>query len=123
MATESPQRSDPDPLESDFGFDLEAEIRAIVLESAPRMFAVVQDIDLGDGIPDAEVAAWGLVHECGRVDIVGVDRGYHLTLKSPERALWWYGEKRGERARLVWLARPAGAEFAMVAALDDGRPE
>ncbi|MCC3767064.1 hypothetical protein [Streptomyces sp. UNOC14_S4] len=120
MGTVSPQEPQPSPLESDFDFDLDAEIRTLVLESAPRLFAVVQDIDLGDGIPDAEVVAWGLVHEGGRVDVVGIDRGYHLTLKSPERAIWWYGEKRGEHARLVWLARPAAAEIATATVPDRG---
>ncbi|PSJ25129.1 hypothetical protein B7P34_29820 [Streptosporangium nondiastaticum] len=105
MGTVSPQGSASEPLEC--GFDLDEEIRALVLDSAPRMFAVVQETDLAEGVTDAEVVAWGIVHEDGPVDVIGAN-GHTARLRSPERALWWYGDKKGERARLVWLG-PAGA--------------
>ncbi|MGK5547584.1 hypothetical protein ACSNOH_23035 [Streptomyces sp. URMC 127] len=105
MGTVSPQGSASESLER--GFDLDEEICGLVLDSAPRMFAVVQETDLAEGVTDAEVVAWGLAHEGGPVDVIGTDGHSTLRLRSPERAAWWYGEKKGERARLVWLG-PAG---------------
>ncbi|MFH8789488.1 hypothetical protein [Streptomyces roseoverticillatus] len=113
MAAETPQGSGPGSLDRDFEFDLDEEICALVLDSAPRMFAIVQETDLAEGVTDAEVVAWGIAHEDGPVDVIGANGHNTLRLRSPERALWWYGEKCGERARLVWLG-PAGA-----AALDN----
>ncbi|MEU5188646.1 hypothetical protein AB0G83_16080 [Streptomyces klenkii] len=89
MAAETPQDSDPGSLDRDFEFDLDEEVCALVLDTAPRMFAVVQETDVAAGVTDAEVVAWGIAHEDGHVDLVAVDGRAPLRRRSPERALWW----------------------------------
>ncbi|MER7787532.1 hypothetical protein [Streptomyces sp. NPDC097640] len=103
MATVAPQ----DPSSAPFEFD--QEVCELVLDTAPRMFAVMQEYDLETEDPDAQVAAWGMAHEDGRVHVISVSGAVTMSLGSPERAVWHYGRRKGVSARLVWLAPGAGA--------------
>lgn len=76
----------------------------MVTESAPRAFAVVQVY--GERL-DARIVAWGLAWE-GQAEIVGVDGGSRVCVRSPERACRLLGHAGDVTARLVWL--PSGKE-------------
>lgn len=76
----------------------------MVAASAPRTFAVVQVY--GERL-DARIAAWGLAWE-GQAEIVGVDGGLRVCIRSPERACQLLGPTNEVSARLVWL--PSGKE-------------
>lgn len=71
----------------------------MVAESAPRAFAVVQVY--GERL-DARIAAWGLAWK-ERAEIVGVDGGPQMCVRSPERACWMLSRADDVSARLVWL--------------------
>ncbi|MFI1735812.1 hypothetical protein ACH40E_42825 [Streptomyces acidicola] len=86
-------------------------MRALVLDTAPRLFAVVQESTLDDGRRDAEVAAWGTAYEDGRVDVISVDGLRRLSLASPARATWYFARRGGVTARLAWLTPPRAATF------------
>ncbi|MEU0844239.1 hypothetical protein ABZ370_32840 [Streptomyces sp. NPDC005962] len=86
-------------------------MRSLVLDTAPRLFAVVQEFALDDGWRDAEVAAWGLAYEDGRVDVISVDGTRRFSLPSPERATWHFARMDGVTARLVWLTPSRAATF------------
>jgi hypothetical protein len=105
MATVSPGQSASEP------FDFDQEVRALVLDTAPRLFAVVREFAPDDGWRDAEVAAWGMVYEDGRVDVTSVDGRRRLSLPSPGRATWYFALLDGITARLVWLTPPRAATF------------
>ena len=105
MATVSPQNSVSEP------FDFDQEVRSLVLDTAPRLFAVVQEFALDDGWRDAEVAAWGTAYEDGRVDVISVDGLRRLSLASPARAIWYFARRDGVTARLVWLTPSRTATF------------
>ncbi|MFD7506863.1 hypothetical protein [Streptomyces sp. NPDC059850] len=92
-------------------FDFDGEVRSLVLDTAPRLFAVVQEFALEDGWRDAEVAAWGLAYEDGRVDVISADGTRRFSLPSAERATWHYGRMDGVTARLVWLTPSRAATF------------
>ncbi|PJE96773.1 hypothetical protein CUT44_16960 [Streptomyces carminius] len=82
-------------------------MRAMVLDLAPRQFAVVQTWEVGDGEQDGCVAAWGVAYEDGSAEVVSTDGVRRFGLASPERAVRWFGvKKEGVAARLVWLAAP-----------------
>ncbi|ADI07443.1 hypothetical protein SBI_04323 [Streptomyces bingchenggensis BCW-1] len=106
MATVSPQT----PTTASFDFDQEA--CALVLDTAPRMFAVVQEYDLETEHADGHVAAWGMAYGDGSAHVIGVGGAVTMSLGSPERAVWHYGRRKGVSARLVWLAPGTGATFA-----------
>jgi hypothetical protein len=75
------------------------EIAELVADEAPRLFAVVQEY--GERA-DGWIAAWGMAFEnCAKV--VGVDRGLHLNLRSPERAVRAFSHGPHITARLVWI--------------------
>lgn len=97
-------------------FDFDQEVCALVFDTAPRMFAVVQEYDLETEHADAHVAAWGMAYEDGRVHMISASGAVTLSLGSPERAVWHYGRRKGVSARLVWLAPGAGAAFNRVEA-------
>ncbi|MFI1849626.1 hypothetical protein [Streptomyces sp. NPDC020480] len=105
MATVSPQK----PTTASFDFD--QEVCALVLDTAPRMFAVVQEYDLETEHADGHVAAWGMAYDDGSAHVIGVGGAVTMSLGSPERAVWHYGRRKGVSARLVWLAPGAGAAF------------
>ncbi|MDX3226007.1 hypothetical protein [Streptomyces sp. ME19-01-6] len=105
MATVAPQ----DPSSAPFDFD--REVCALVLDTAPRMFAVVQECDMGTEFADAHVAAWGMAYEDGSAHVIGLGGAVTMSLGSPERAVWHYGRRKGVSARLVWLGPGSGAAF------------
>jgi hypothetical protein len=88
--------------------DYDNELCALVIDHAPRLFAVIQEYRHPSGEPDAEIAAWGLAHSDGRTEVMNIDGGGRFSLNSPERAIWWFGREAGLTARLVWV-RPSGA--------------
>nr|BEK70540.1 hypothetical protein KPHV_77670 [Kitasatospora purpeofusca] len=85
------------------------ELCGLVLDTAPRQFAVVQVYD-GDGQDaDGWVSAWGFADGDGRAHLLVVDGHTRMTLASPERALRLFAAAPGLSARLVWLSRPGAA--------------
>ncbi|MFD5463777.1 hypothetical protein ACFWIQ_13295 [Kitasatospora sp. NPDC127059] len=94
----------PNPRPFDMTFD--QELRGLVLDTAPRLFAVVQVHNEGDAAADGWVAAWGLADPDGLTHVITLDRRTHLTLPEPERALRHFSRRPNITARLVWLTRP-----------------
>lgn len=78
--------------------EFESPLHDIVRESAPRMFAVVQE--LGD-CEDGAVAAWGLAFE-DRADVVSVNGVSRLSARTPGSALRFFSGGSRTRARLIW---------------------
>ncbi|MFB7907822.1 hypothetical protein ACFC1T_15430 [Kitasatospora sp. NPDC056076] len=109
MAAAPPQSPRPitPRLPTDPTFD--QELCALVLDTAPRLFAVVQV--WGEGLPDVDgwVAAWGVADHSGRTHVISIDGEARLTLASPNRALRHFAGRPGITARLVWLAQPSAA--------------
>ncbi|MDT3395556.1 hypothetical protein RKE29_02640 [Streptomyces sp. B1866] len=120
MATVSPQEpssapSDPTALVDP---DYDEALRGLVVDTAPRLFAVVREYGEADE-RDAEVAAWGLAHDDGSADVTTCPEdgpAIRLRLRSPERAVWWFARPAGVSARLVWLEPSADAGFVRPAA-------
>ncbi|MEU7093322.1 hypothetical protein [Kitasatospora aureofaciens] len=80
-----------------------------MLDTAPRLFAVVQVCDEGLADADGWVVAWGLVECDGPTYVISLDGRARMTLASPERALRHFAGRPGITARLVWLAQPDAA--------------
>ncbi|MFD4657446.1 hypothetical protein ACFWP2_17690 [Kitasatospora sp. NPDC058444] len=99
------------PADTDTTFD--QELCGLVLDTAPRLFAVVQVC--GEGA-DGWVAAWGLAESDGRTHVFGVDGRTRMTLGSPERAVRHFSRRPGITARLIWLAQPEAATATQAAA-------
>lgn len=75
-----------------------AELLAeMVAETAPRMFAVVEEY--GERV-DARVVGWGLAH-ADHVDVIGVDGGVHPGTR-PEHVLRRFARRDHTSARVVW---------------------
>ncbi|HJD84555.1 hypothetical protein [Kitasatospora aureofaciens] len=92
------------------------ELCGLVLDTAPRLFAVVQVCDEGREDADGWVAAWGLVDHAGPTHVITLDGRARMTLPSPERALRHFAGRPGITARLVWLAQPDTAAIDRPAA-------
>ncbi|MFG2908942.1 hypothetical protein ACGF13_28200 [Kitasatospora sp. NPDC048286] len=116
MAAAPLQNSSPvTPLPSaDASFD--QELCDLVLDTAPRLFAVVQVCSLGLADADGWVAAWGFADAAGSTHVIGVDGRTRLTLPSPERAVRHFSRRPDITARLVWLAPPTAAATDRAAA-------
>lgn len=87
------------------------ELRDLVIDFAPRLFAVVQEYDVEPGLRDGAIAAWGLAFDDGAVRVTSTDGTRQLVLNSPERAIRYFGPRTDgsiQAARLVWLP-PSGA--------------
>lgn len=80
-----------------------------MLDTAPRLFAVVQVYDESAADADGRVAAWGLADNDGPTHVISVDGRARMTLASPERAVRHFARRPGITARLVWLAQPSAA--------------
>lgn len=77
-----------------------ALLDTMVVTSAPRVFAVVQEF--GERL-DGWVAAWGFAFD-DRAEIFAIDDHSRLSLEKPENALHLFSSGRHQvRARLVWL--------------------
>jgi hypothetical protein len=96
MATASPHNSLLAPSPEEF----ERQLLALVNETAPKMFAIVHEYDV-EGWRDAEVVAWGLAYEDGKVRLLRARSIAYLD--SAERALAWCERLCGGPTRLVWL--------------------
>ncbi|MGW7443936.1 hypothetical protein [Kitasatospora sp. NPDC054795] len=59
------------------------ELCGLVLDTAPRLFAVVQVCDEGLADADGWVAAWGFADATGSTHVTGVDGRTRLTLPPP----------------------------------------
>ncbi|MDV9196829.1 hypothetical protein [Streptomyces sp. Wh19] len=87
-----------EPLESFGRREFESLVQDLVRETAPRVFAVVQEI--GD-CEDAVVAAWGLALE-GRTELITPEGTPRLSVRTPESALRFFSGGDRTRARLIW---------------------
>ncbi|MFC9858479.1 MULTISPECIES: hypothetical protein [unclassified Streptomyces] len=85
--------------------DFQVLLDDLVTDSAPRMFAVVQELGERE---DAWVAAWGLAFE-DRAEVVGVHGRTRMSLRSPEAALRYFSPDKATRPRLIW-ARPVSQD-------------
>ncbi|WP_030246789.1 hypothetical protein [Streptomyces sp. NRRL S-350] len=109
MAAAPPQSPHPVTPRLPAGSTFDQELCELVLDTAPRLFAVVQV--WGEGPPDVDgwVAAWGVADHSGRTHVMSVDGQARMTLTSPDRALRHFTGRPGITARLVWLAQPSAA--------------
>lgn len=103
---QAPAQVDPDTLtplcdEAEF-IELVDEL---VDDEAPRLFAVVQEY--GERV-DGRIAAWGMAFE-DHAEVIGVDHGVHVRLRSPERAARAFRRRPHITARLVWFNPKAHA--------------
>lgn len=78
--------------------EFESLVAEMVADSAPRLFALVQE--LGDRA-DGRIAGWGVTFESGQTDVIA--NGRYLSLKSPESALRFFSRGKLVRARTVWV--------------------
>ncbi|GLZ40367.1 hypothetical protein [Actinokineospora sp. NBRC 105648] len=62
--------------------EFDPELRDLVADAAPRLFAVVREPDNGE---DAAITAWGMAFTDG-VEVIGVDNPVRLSMSTPERA-------------------------------------
>ncbi|MEU1664508.1 hypothetical protein ABZ547_12995 [Streptomyces sparsogenes] len=110
MDTVSPQNAQP------AAYDIDQELCELALDNAPRVFAVTVQYDVAPGVPDGEIAAWGLAYSDGTAHVITADGRHRLSLKSPERAAWWFGRRGDTTARLLWFAAPSAPAFQSVQA-------
>ncbi|MFJ2113634.1 hypothetical protein ACIOEX_17400 [Streptomyces sp. NPDC087850] len=81
----------------------------LVFATAPRLFAIVQSYEPGDSDPDgpdARVAAWGMAFEDG-AEVVRVDSGGRMSVRSLEWVVRMFGAGRDISARVVWVSPEA----------------
>ncbi|RKT19124.1 hypothetical protein BX285_3576 [Streptomyces sp. 1114.5] len=107
-ATPSPN---PHPVTPELVVDqaFEQELCELVLDTAPRLFAVVQVSDEGLADADGWVVAWGFANGDGSAHVIGIDGRARLTLSSPDRAVRHFAGRPGITSRLIWLAQPGAA--------------
>jgi hypothetical protein len=84
------------PLGTEGEFD--EAVAGRVADSAPRLFAVVQEY--GARV-DARIAGWGLAHE-DHVDVIGEGNSVHLGASRPEDMLRYFHRRDLITARIVW---------------------
>lgn len=100
MTTVSPQGPTPKP------FDFRQEVRELVRDTAPRLFAVVDEYRPDSDDADAVVVAWGMAFENGRAEIAPSSGGRRWSLVSPDHAVRFFGRSRDRIPRLVWVNQP-----------------
>ncbi len=71
----------------------------MVADSAPRVFAVVQEY--GERV-DGRIAAWGIAF-ADHAEVVGVDGTLRMRLPEPQHALGRFAWGRHITPRLVWV--------------------
>jgi hypothetical protein len=74
-------------------------VAEMVADEAPRLFAVVQEY--GEHV-DGRIAAWGMAFE-EHAEVVSVDNGTSITLRSSERAARGFNHRPNITARVVWV--------------------
>ncbi|WP_433271802.1 hypothetical protein ACQPZF_13860 [Actinosynnema sp. CS-041913] len=77
--------------------EFEALIQGMIVDNAPRLFAVVQEY--GERV-DARVGAWGLAFS-EHAEVVSTDGTFRMGVQSADDALRWF-ETAGVTARVVW---------------------
>lgn len=77
-------------------------VKAMVVEEAPRLFAVVQE--RGERV-DGRIAAWGMAF-ADHAEVVS-GRGSLFSIRDPERACQLLSHAPEVTARLVWVTPPA----------------
>ncbi|MEV7020763.1 hypothetical protein [Kitasatospora sp. NPDC093558] len=109
MAAAPPESPRPVTPRLPTGPTFDQELCGLVLDTAPRLFAVVQV--RGEGLPDVDgwVVAWGVADHSGRAHVISIDGRARMTLATPHRALHHFAGRPGITARLVWLAQPSAA--------------
>jgi hypothetical protein len=84
--------------------EFDEEIRSLVTDTAPRVFAVVQVYGERE---DGRVAAWGFAHddeEGGEVfDVVGVEGNVRLRLRSLARLGRYFARDPLISVRVEWV--------------------
>ncbi|WP_405442556.1 hypothetical protein OG211_13580 [Streptomyces niveus] len=84
-------------------FDFAREVYELVRDTAPRLFAVVEEYRLGTEDADAFVVAWGLAYDDGAAEAVAVEGSRRWSLAAAENILRYFGRTEDLSARLVWL--------------------
>jgi hypothetical protein len=74
-------------------------LEGLVADSAPRLFAVVQEY--GERV-DGRIAGWGMAFE-DSAEVIDVDGRLRMGLQEPEDALRGFHFGTHIRARLVWF--------------------
>ncbi|WP_381797728.1 hypothetical protein [Streptomyces niveus] len=100
MTTVSPQSPAPEP------FDFGREVYELVRDTAPRLFAVVEEFRPGTEDADAVVVAWGLAYADGAAEVVGVEGHRRWQLAAAEHIVRYFGRAEDLSARLVCLTAP-----------------
>ncbi|MFE4360139.1 MULTISPECIES: hypothetical protein [Streptomycetaceae] len=113
MSTTPSPNSRPATLRPPVEPTFDQELCGLVLDTAPRLFAVVQVC--GENA-DGWVAAWGLADSDGRSHVISINGRTRMTLPSPERAVRHFSGRPGITARLIWLSPPKAATVSRAAA-------
>ncbi|WP_329386857.1 hypothetical protein [Streptomyces sp. NBC_01716] len=100
MTTVSPHCPAPEP------FDFAREVYELVRDTAPRLFAVVEEYRVGTEDADAVVVAWGLAHADGAAEVISVEGHRRWQLAAAENVVRYFGRAEDLSARLVWLTAP-----------------
>lgn len=74
------------------------EVRELVTEDAPRVFALVEEY--GERV-DGRIVAWGMTFG-DHVEVISVNNALHVSIPSPERAQRAFSRRR--KIRLVWTS-------------------
>jgi hypothetical protein len=77
------------------------EVRELVAEEAPRVFALVEEHGERD---NARIYAWGIAFD-NHVEVISASGGLRVTFSSVERAQWRFSRRR--KIRLVWTSPAA----------------
>lgn len=99
--TVSPQSPAPEPL-----FDFAREVHELVRDTAPRLFAVVEEYRAGTREADAFVVAWGIAYDDGAAEAVAVEGNRRWSLAAAEHVVRYFGRAEDLSVRLVWVADP-----------------
>ncbi|WP_405848335.1 hypothetical protein OG211_13480 [Streptomyces niveus] len=100
MTTVSPQSPAPEPC------DFAREVDELVRDTAPRLFAVVEEYRPGTEDADAFVVAWGLAYADDSAEVIAVEGHRRWSLTAAERIVRYFGRAEDLSARLVWLTAP-----------------
>ncbi|MFC8824721.1 hypothetical protein ACFT9I_05090 [Streptomyces sp. NPDC057137] len=98
MTTVSPQNPAPEPI------DFAQEVYELVRDTAPRLFAVVEEYRVGTQDADGVVVAWGLAYADGAAEVIAVEGQRRWQLAAAEYIVRYFGRAEDLSARLVWLA-------------------
>lgn len=99
--TASPQSPAPEPL-----FDFARAVDELVRDTAPRLFAVVEEYRAGTEEADAFVVAWGIAYDDGAAEAIAAEGQRRWSLAAAEHVVRYFGRADDLSARLVWVAGP-----------------